>query len=499
MRIATSMIYDTTVYNTNESLTRMMKLSEQKASMKRVNKPSDIPGNVPLILDLNSELARLGQYDENIATASAWLGLADSTLTQVSTAVTSAKELAEQAATGTISDEQRRIIARKARQLFDSMINLANTRHNGYSIFGGHKTTISAYDTALAADLCDSSLPDNLIERVNGVSTKSIGISFTSSGTIGTDAIPYKFTLDGGKTWTTKTLAAGSNKLDLGGASVDLKNGAAVTTSASEKLAFVVRPAAIYNGDDNDGATVSKSGSSPVTALSTGAYASPVTVRIDKASDLTSSIDYSFSLDGGNTWVTGNTANGAGDPSGASLPVPGGFLKLASNAGNTLAKGDQFTITPNSASITLDIGPQAKIAINSVGKDIFGGWYIRPGDSDPSLANADNSNLFEALGELVGALETNDQTNISNALEKLNAAHKHITSVTGEIGARENRVSAMQTAVANHKDRVQRHKSALEDADLTKLVAELERENVVYTAIAKSSAKIMQLSLLDYV
>jgi len=67
----------------------------------------------------------------------------------VSTLVTSIKSLAEQAATGTMTADNRQEIATQVRQYFEQLISLANTTYSGQSLFSGQKTDTEAYAETL--------------------------------------------------------------------------------------------------------------------------------------------------------------------------------------------------------------------------------------------------------------------------------------------------------------------------------------------------------------
>jgi len=496
MRIATSMIYNRTVTDMNETMQRLMNHRDKEATQKRLNKPSDDPGGYSLALDMNSYIKRLSQFDSNIGTAKAWLNLGDSTMSQVSNILIKTKELAEQSSTGTLSPDQRKSIADQARALFKQTVTLTNTHYNGKSIFAGHKTDSKAYEMGLGSTLTDSRLAKDTVTNVTGGSNKSIALRFPSGGIVGSGtATAITYTTDGGATWKDATLAAGATSVTVEGTTIHFKNNATLPVTGKNKTAIVIRPAAIYKGDDADTINVRHSGTSSVTANAAGALPGPVSVRIDSAGSLTGSTRYSYTTDGGETWIMGNTAqNGV-------FPIPGGTLTISPAPATTLIAGEQFLATPNAARISMEIGPNAHVDINSIGKDIFGGLYQRPGEATPTEAIPQDPqrNLLEAMGAFVGYLESNDQTGVSKVLARLNSAHKHITTMAGEIGARETRIEVMQKTVELHKDNTTTHKSQLEDQDIIQLRQDIEREMFVYKSIGTTSAKFMDLSILKYI
>jgi len=498
MRISTNMIYNSSVSYMNSSLSRLAAATEENSTQKRINRPSDDPSGYAEARKLDSIIGALDQYTDNISTATTWLGQADSTLVEASTLMTSIRGLAEQASTETLTAENRQEVAAQVRALFEQMITLSNTSVSGQSLFAGQKTTGAAYTEALWATVQDETLTGDAVVAVTGASDQSIAVQFTSSGAVGTDAIGYRYSSDGGTTWTEKTLAAGEDTLDLGGATVRLATGSAITQTTNDGAdgtSLIVRPTAIYLGDDQDGGVVRIYGSGQVSASADGVFSSNINVRIDSNASLPGSVSYSYSLDGGLTWVQGLAA------SGARLPIPGGFLTLASNAGNTLAAGDQFTVVPNTADISVSISPSGSIVINNVGKDIFGGLYQETGASNatPVFASESEKNMFETIGELIGYLETNNVDGVSQCLEDLEAAQAHLESCAADVGARETRLEYAQNTVDILKDNAETSLSSVEDADLTSLLIELAKYEYAYTSVLSTSSKIMGMSLLNYI
>ncbi len=69
-----------------------------------------------------------------------WLELTDSTLDDIGSLITRAKELAVYQATETSSAQTRADTAEEVKQIYDQLIQLANTQYNGSYIFAGYKT-----------------------------------------------------------------------------------------------------------------------------------------------------------------------------------------------------------------------------------------------------------------------------------------------------------------------------------------------------------------------
>lgn len=522
MRVSQQMLFNTYVSNMNRSLTDLVDTNIQAQTQKKVNKPSDDPVGMARILDHRETLATVKQYRNNIDTAKGWLSLSDTTLTQVSTMVTRAKELAEQGASGTLTDDNREQISYEARQLFQQLISLSNTEYEGKSIYSGHKVDQNAFEQKLWMTTNDSNVSSQQFS-ITGNAEKTIVVQFLDNGNIG-DAAPagdlgYRYSKDGGKTFTTKTLAGGTNTLDFDGVTMTLENGTTVTANSATNTNDAsgtwmwVRPAAQYMGDDQDAVNVTgmNTGLGGGLTKAEGVFTSDVTVRIDAATTLQSNISYSYSLDGGVSWTGGNVKTADGTTSNAVLSIPGGTLTIHSNGGlNALASGAQFLVRPDSAAINFQIQENEYVRVNDVGKDIFGGVYQAPGASGASpvfnansmLTGSNSSstqNLFETMGNLVAFLETNNQNGVQECLASLNMSQKHLLTKTADVGGRENRLSVADNVLSSLEMNENQRISHIEDVDIGELMTKLSQQQIVYEAVLKSSSMIMKMNLLNYV
>ena len=498
-------MYGTMISQMNTSLANLQESNLQAATEKKVNRPSDDPAGMANILAFRASLDNINDYYKNTSVAKGWLNLTDGVLQQTSSLITRASELAEQIATGTVSAENRDQVASELRQVYQQLITLGNTQYAGQYIFGGQKTNAAPYASALGVTSNDPAM-QGVNFAVQGSSNSTIVVQFLSNGTIGADALDFRYSSDGGKNWTTSTLPAGATTLNIGGVDVDVHPAAGVPTVTAvdpdnlhennNGTWLYIRPTARYLGDDNDAIEVQNYGAAGVNAVANGAFSSNVAVRIDQAATLGGggTILYSYSTDGGTTWVSGNTAS---EDEGRLL-VPGGYLNLT--GGPALAAGDQFIIHPRRANINLEISQGQNLTINSIGKDIFGGVYQSPSDTYPiPVFGGDDRNLFEVIGKLIGYAETNNQQGCQECLAALTESHKSVMTVDASVGGRLNRVAVAQQTLANVADSETQGLSNIEDVDYIELMTRMAQQELIYQSVLKSSSMLMQLSLLNYV
>lgn len=547
LRVSTQMMYTQSTSYINNKLAALTELNEQSSSQKRINKPSDDAVGSATVLNLRSTLTSYDQYLENVATAQGWLSTSDTTLTQVSTLITRAKELAEEAATGTLGAENRKQVAYEMRQIYEQLIALANTEYQGKSIYGGQTTDQNAFSECLWMTSNDASLTNSNSFRIEGDSDTTVLVQFVNSGAAtGASALmstcDVRYSIDGGTTFLDGSVSVnGSGEIVVSmpesGTSITfaddtmVKANSPTNTNDTAGTWMWIRPSAVYNGDDADdtGTTVGSSGlgTNLLTATARGSFTTNALVRIDNATAVTmgQEIEYSYSLDNGSTWVTGNKVAADASSNSTTLNLAaGGLLTLASNGSNLLQPGAQFLIKPNTADVSLQISASETLRVNDVGKDIFGGIYQDPakvlanGGNRLTLASSNASavfdatssiytsnggtptkNLFETMGNLVAFLETNNQQGVSQSLESLKLCQTQITTSLASVGGRENRASTTKTILTNLTDSVTSQLSSVEDVDLTRLLTQLSQQETAYQAVLKSSSMIMQMSLMNYI
>lgn len=511
MRITHNMMYSTMTQNMNNILSDYMNTGIQMSTQKRVNNPSDDPTGMVQILNYRASIAANETYINNSQEASSWLASTDGALQQAQTILTRVTELAEQAATGTISPENRMQISSELNQLFEQLINIANTEYNGTHMFAGHKTEGPAYSIKLGV-MTENAEFDNVTFDVQGELPQTAMIRFTQDGEIGGAAdLEYQYSKDGGKTWVTKTLNAGDTTLELDGCLVNLAEGTPVNvtafnpdepTSPHNGSMLYVRRSALYIGDDNDFPPELDIFGNSINAGATsaqGIFKSDVQIKFPQ--DVTVSqdgtIEFLYSTDNGITWQTSKATTTAGSNS-VRLVVPGGYVDVAAQNGTSISAGSQLVVRPNRAEEQgYEIAPGDFVQITNDGKDIFGGLY-KDKNSDYAKPVAE-PNIFETISDLIAYCQTDNQNGCSQSVEDMRKMSEHLLTKLAEVGGKSNRVEVNMNVMQTHKSNQTIRKSNIEDADLSQLLNDITKQQVTYQAVLKSSSMIMNMSLLDYV
>ncbi len=140
MRVTQNMINRNLQYAISDNLELLGKLNEQLSTGLRVNRVSDDVSAAGKIMRMQRENSTIDIYLQNLGTAEGVLSVASSSLQTASETVSSLKERAIQAASGTLTASDRLTLADGVDGLLDTLLNVANVSHSGAYVFSGEAT-----------------------------------------------------------------------------------------------------------------------------------------------------------------------------------------------------------------------------------------------------------------------------------------------------------------------------------------------------------------------
>lgn len=131
-------------------------------------------------------------------------------------------------------------------------------------------------------------------------------------------------------------------------------------------------------------------------------------------------------------------------------------------------------------------------------------FRVQIGEGNPIVAGRNgqavfmSSGLFDALGNLKKALEDNDQAGISAQVTALKSSSDVLNNQLADIGARDIRLDDRQEILEQTISDFQTRLSDVEDADISEVLIELKSKELAYQAALLSSARMNELTLMDY-
>jgi flagellar hook-associated protein 3 FlgL len=146
MRITNNMMANNFKINVFNNLESLSKQQNMVSTGKKVSVPSDDPIVVARSLRLRAEIGGLEQYKKNSEDADSWLSLTEETLGQIGDYLQKAKELAVQAANGTLAEDDKQSIKFEITHLKEGIVDLLNTSYAGRYIFAGYETNEKPFE-----------------------------------------------------------------------------------------------------------------------------------------------------------------------------------------------------------------------------------------------------------------------------------------------------------------------------------------------------------------
>ncbi len=143
--------------------------------------------------------------------------------------------------------------------------------------------------------------------------------------------------------------------------------------------------------------------------------------------------------------------------------------------------GGPSTVTPPQGEQQIEIGENQRLSTTHSGQEAFL-----------------DTGVFDALDELSTALGANDQDGVLTALQSLDNAFDAVQEVIGETGARMNSVDMASENLDALEVNLETFRSSLKDADIETAVTELVSRQTTFEAAMLANARILNLSLNDY-
>ena len=148
MRITNSLQYGDLQQNIETSLENFTAVQGQISSGKKLTSFADDPAGASQSLSLRSAAADNTQYQRDADSAKSYLSAADAALTNVTTVVQSARQIAVQAANSSQSPASLSALSSQVDGIIQQVTQLANTDLHGTYVFGGTQTKTPPYDSS---------------------------------------------------------------------------------------------------------------------------------------------------------------------------------------------------------------------------------------------------------------------------------------------------------------------------------------------------------------
>jgi flagellar hook-associated protein 3 FlgL len=124
--------------NLQHSMSELARMQERATSLQKISKPSDDPIGTADSMRIRAEQKQNEQFARNISDGTGWLNTVDSALSTATDLVQKIRDLTVQGASdGSMSAEAKEAIAIQLEGLKTELLNSANTKYLGRTVFAG--------------------------------------------------------------------------------------------------------------------------------------------------------------------------------------------------------------------------------------------------------------------------------------------------------------------------------------------------------------------------
>ena len=138
----------------------------------------------------------------------------------------------------------------------------------------------------------------------------------------------------------------------------------------------------------------------------------------------------------------------------------------------------------NNTPFTVKIGKTTTIEAGHDGEAVFG--------------DGTTGGIFQTLIHFKNSLETDSTVGIEQAMNELDTDLDHMISTTSAVGTKGVRLDVKEKILQDLKLTYTERRSQLEDADILEAISDVKSRETAYQAALASSAKVMRMSLVDY-
>lgn len=210
MRVTQNFIYEAARFHMGNNATTLLKIQEQVATQKRINRISDDSLEGTRLLDVKTGKSRTAQFLRNIERADSLAGIYDQVLGQANDLISRAKELLLGEASEVTSTAVTREAARvEIASITSQLVRLANTEFGGSSIFSGFAIDQQAFlesivtSSAGGGNSGGATITRALVDNPAQIEYAStFQVQFTAPGTFDVINISSGSTVLSGQTYT---------------------------------------------------------------------------------------------------------------------------------------------------------------------------------------------------------------------------------------------------------------------------------------------------------
>ncbi len=154
----------------------LLKVQNELSTGKRINAPSDDPGDSAIVQQLQKSLEQRDAYITNLRHAQSALSEADTTIGDLTSLLLEAKQIASANVGSDVTPDQRTAAAAIVGNLYNQALTLANRQFEGSYLFGGDRATEPPF-TSVAGGVRYNGTGDVLLNSFDENTSQSFNVS----------------------------------------------------------------------------------------------------------------------------------------------------------------------------------------------------------------------------------------------------------------------------------------------------------------------------------
>lgn len=174
----------------------------------------------------------------------------------------------------------------------------------------------------------------------------------------------------------------------------------------------------------------------------------------------------------------------------ANTQIDGRYIFAGSKtdeAAFTLNGDNSVTYNGNSNAFSVKVSKDATVEIGVGGQGVF----------QPSGAGA-SDDIFVVMKDLATALQGNDISGIQSAMSNLDTYFDHTSTQMAEAGSKMTRLDTKDYILQDLEISLKETVSNIEDPDMAEAIMNLQSKQLAYQAALSATAKVMQLSIVNF-
>jgi len=479
-RVASSTVNSTLSSLINKSYSDYSTTTAQIGSGHKVNSILDNSTSAINILGSNAELNKITTYLDNVASVTNEVKEVSDTLDSANTKAQRAYDLATTAASGTSTTTTLTATKTELNQIIKGMVDIANTKYNSNSLFGGTNTTTSPYSVQYASD-----------------GTTITGITYNGTSSSGdwerqlevSDGVYQTMNVDGDSVFG-----------EYGGTYTYDKSGTDITYSLEK------------DPDSTEQAAISTATGSAYDSSKTYYKGEDGTYLVGAPASGTATIYKST----GGVDSTADSSKFTASASG----IMGTLMKF-NNALDTTISGLNNTTSytydadgkASTANVTYNLDsspdPTEQTAISTATGSAYdssktyykgsdGSYIIGAPNSSGTLNIYSGGAATSVNATTFSGTSTAGYKSINSLLNEFQSSVATITNTNSNFGTISNKMDLTKTSLTDTQTNLTNYISGLRDTDVTEIMSKWYSEQSAYQASMKAATSIMSMSLLDY-